>query len=91
MFERRSNDFVVIELRKRDKGPIEQQLRYLQEVDERLVCLEPQPARGKRMIITGQPNASLEESLAERITDYPVTWYLYRVKLQLDRRSEATV
>lgn len=87
--ERRSNAYVVIELKKLAVDPVEQTRRYLVEVEKTLAAKEdPNPAV-KGIIITGQPSAVLERSLRERIQDYEVNWFLYRVKLELVERAES--
>lgn len=87
--ERSSNAFVVIELKKLAVDPVEQTRRYLVEVERELASREtPRPAV-KGIIITGQPSAVLERTLPERIPGYEVTWFLCRVKLELDERARS--
>jgi hypothetical protein len=87
--EKKTNAFVVIELKKRDVDPLDQLRRYLAEVDRRLAQRGPKRYRVKGMIVTGEPNAALERSLRERIPDYPVVWFLYRAQVTLYERAES--
>ena len=87
--EKRTNAYVVIELKKLAVDPVEQTRRYLVEVERELARQEVPAPEVKGIIITGQPSAVLERTLRERILDYEVSWFLYRVKLELVQRAES--
>lgn len=86
--ERGTNAFVVIELKRAKRDPVGQIGGYLDEVREKLASRESPEPQVKGIIITGQPNAALERSLPDRISDFEVSWFLYRVKLDLLGRSK---
>ena len=87
--ERKSNAFMVIELKKHDVDPVDQLREYLEEVDTEFAQTANERLPVKGMIITGEPNAALERSLPDRIPNYPVQWFLYRAEVKLYRRAKS--
>lgn len=87
--EKRTDAYVVIELKKLRVDPVGQIERYLVEVDRSLARKASPYPEVRGIIITGQPNAVLERSLSARVSNYRVSWFLYRVKLELVERARA--
>ena len=81
--ERRSNDYVVIELKKDNKDPVRQLLIYLQEVDEKLAKAEDPPVNVRGIVISRQPNRALKNALGKTLGGFRVEWHVYRVQLKL--------
>ena len=85
--EKKTNNLVAIEIKKGGSDAIGQLERYLVELDRKVASKEtPKPAV-KGIIVTGQPNSAAERSLAERIQDFPVQWFVYRVQLKMHLRA----
>ncbi len=89
--EKRTNAYVVIELKKFAVNPVPQTRRYLVEVERELASQESQPPSVKGIIITGRPSAVLERTLPEEIRGYEVSWLLYRVKLELVEKASSGI
>ncbi len=81
--ERKSNDYVVIEIKKDNKDPIGQLLLYLREVNEKLAKAEDPPVKVRGMVISGQPNRAFKKALGEELGGYAVAWHVYRVQMKL--------
>lgn len=84
--EKRSNDYVVIELKKEGVDPSGQLEKYLIEVDKKLAQAESPSVGVSGIIITAKPNWAIERELPDAIQKYPVIWFVFRAHIELFER-----